>query len=74
MPDHDSLNDGPNAPNNTNNFVSNLVNAASPNICPVDGSGVPRCADDTDTYRVRDFGSMFAWEHLGYYNYLLPMV
>jgi hypothetical protein len=74
MPDHDSFNDGSNAPTNTNNFVSNLVNAASPNVCTVDGSGVPRCPDDTNTYRVRDFGSMFAWEHLGYYNYLLPMV
>ncbi|HVY48575.1 MAG TPA: hypothetical protein VHB21_21950, partial [Minicystis sp.] len=70
MPDHDAVNEG----SQTNNFISNLIVAASPNVCPVDGMGVERCQSTGDLYRVRDFGTMFVWERLGYYDYLEPMV
>ena len=72
MPDHDSINEG----SQTNDFIHKMMDAASTVACPVDGMGmqVSVPTNTTNLFRVRDFGTMFAWERLGYYNYLEPMV
>ncbi len=70
MPDHDSINEG----SQTNDFLHKLMDAASTVACPPDGMGMQVCPTTANLFRVRDFGTMFAWERLGYYDYLLPMV
>jgi hypothetical protein len=70
MPDLDT--NGANS--QTNKFVSKMLNAASTIVCPVDNAGQNICADTSGLYRTRDFGTMFAWERLGYYYYLQPIV
>jgi hypothetical protein len=72
MPDLDPFRGSSNS--ETNDFISNIVEPASPVVCPKDAMGVEQCSDPNDLYRVRDFGTMFVWERLGYFDYLRPLV
>lgn len=72
MPDLDPFLGGQNEYPNL--FISNLIEPAPSSSCPKDGSGLNRCNDASGTVRVRGPSTIFAWERLGFYAYLRPIV
>lgn len=72
MPDIDPFIGGQNEYPNL--FISNLIEPAPSSSCPKDGSGLNRCNNETGTVRVKGPNTIFAWERLGFYAYLQPVV
>lgn len=70
LPDYDSLNAG----SDIDDFVRNAVEPVAPVVCAEQPSGVHRCSNNRpqDVLRLRDRGTIFAWERLGFLNYLRP--
>ncbi len=58
----------------TNLFISQLLNPAPTSGCPKKGNGVNECVDAKGTLRVTMPNTIFAWERLGFYDYLQPVV
>ncbi|HSN97124.1 MAG TPA: hypothetical protein VLS89_02465 [Candidatus Nanopelagicales bacterium] len=59
---------------NTNLFVSNLIEPASSSVCPKNAAGASLCADPADLLRIRDRNGIFTWERLGFLDYLRPVL
>lgn len=72
MPDVDPFVNGVNEYPNL--FISNLIDPAPSSSCPKDASGLNRCAGASGTVRVVGPNTIFAWERLGFYAYLRPIV
>ncbi|HZO11665.1 MAG TPA: hypothetical protein VFB62_00350, partial [Polyangiaceae bacterium] len=70
LPDYDSVNAG----SKTDKFVSSSLEPLGAVVCPKNSLGVPHCASSSDVLRMRDFGSIFAWERLGFTQYLKPQL
>jgi hypothetical protein len=70
MPDHDSVGQG----SKTDNFVHAIIEPVGGISCPTNGNAVNTCPTPADTLRVRDGGIMFAWERLGFLDYLKPLI
>ncbi len=68
--------DAKNANTDTMKFISMSIDPVSSIVCPKNGNGVPTCDSKTpeDVLRVRDYGTIFAWERLGFQAYLGPVV
>jgi hypothetical protein len=73
--------DAVNADTNTAKFINRyygsgdvrgtLDNLCGP-ICPINSNGVHHCANVEDVNRVRDYGTIFGWERLGFTHYMMP--
>ena len=72
MPDIDPFYDGKN--DYPNQFISNMLNPAPTVGCPKKPNGVNECANADGTLRVTMPKTIFAWERLGFYAYLQPVV
>lgn len=72
MPDIDPFINGQNEFPNL--FISNLIEPAPSQACPKDAGGLNRCNDASGTVRVKGPNTIFAWERLGFYAYLRPVV
>jgi hypothetical protein len=70
LPDFDFTNQS----SKTNGFISSLIEPVSSVLCPVNGNGVNVCATYDQTVRVRDPGTIFWWERIGFSNYLRPVI
>lgn len=72
LPDYDSKN----ANTDTAKFISRSIEPVSSIVCPKNGKGVPTCsvAEVGEVLRVRDAGTIFSWERLGFQRYLGPIV
>jgi hypothetical protein len=71
MPDYDAQN----VNSNTAKFVSNAIEPLGGIVCPQNANGVNQCgAAMQDVLRLRDDASVFAWERLGFYEYLRPQL
>ncbi|MBI4956296.1 MAG: hypothetical protein HY908_30040 [Myxococcales bacterium] len=68
MPDYDAQN----ADTNVGRFVSNSIEPVTGIVCPLNGNGVPHCSSMNDVLRLRDANTIFAWERLGFTQYLRP--
>lgn len=70
LPDYDNLNSG----SDIDVFVRNAVEPVAPVVCPEQPNGVHHCANNRsqDLLRMRDGGTIFAWERLGFLDYLRP--
>jgi hypothetical protein len=71
MPDIDPNNSGSSKKMNT--FVGALIQPVGTAECPAKPNGVHECADASGTLRGRDGNTIFAWEKLGFYDYLSPV-
>ncbi|MEJ7728142.1 MAG: hypothetical protein WKG00_02910, partial [Polyangiaceae bacterium] len=70
LPDFDSVNSG----SDTNDFISSMMEPAGTAVCPPKANGVRACASQDDLLRLRDRGTMFAWERIGFLEYLAPVL
>lgn len=70
MPDLDPNIGGANA--QSNEFIRSLIEPVAPIVCDKKGNGVHHCGDTGDLLRIRDVATLFAWERLGFYDYLRP--
>lgn len=72
LPDYDAKN----ADSETMKFISMAIDPVSSVVCPKNGKGVPTCAakDASEVLRIRDRGTIFSWERLGFQTYLGPVV
>ena len=72
LPDYDAKNAG----SDTMQFISLAIDPVASRLCPKNGLGVPTCkaSNSADLLRVRDFGTIFGWERLGFQSYLAPVV
>ena len=70
LSDYDALN----ANTNPGKFVSNSIEPIAGVVCPLDGNGVPHCSNAADVLRMRDADTIFAWERLGFTQYLRPQL
>lgn len=68
--------DAKNASTDTAQFISGSIDAVASVVCPPNANGVPTCpaASPADVLRVRDYGTIFGWERLGFQGYLAPVV
>jgi hypothetical protein len=68
--------DAKNANSETMEFLTKAIDPVSSALCPKNGNGVPTCADNAkaDLLRMRDRGTIFGWERLGFQRYLGPIV
>ncbi|EYF08472.1 hypothetical protein [Chondromyces apiculatus] len=58
----------------TNLFVSGLIEPASSSVCPKNPAGASQCGPPTDVMRLRDRETIFVWERLGFVDYLRPVI
>ena len=72
MPDIDPFITGQNEYPNL--FISNLLEPVPTSTCAKKGNGVNQCQSANDTLRVKGANTIFAWERLGFYAYLRPVV
>lgn len=72
MPDVDPFIGGKNEFPNL--FISNLIEPAPSSSCPKGADGLNACAGADGTVRVKGPNTIFAWERLGFYAYLRPVV
>lgn len=72
MPDLDPYRDSTNE--DTNLFVSRLIDPASTWVCPKNANGASDCPSADDVMRVRDRNVMFTWERSGFLDYLRPVL
>lgn len=72
MPDVDPFIGGQNEYPNL--FISNMLEPVPTSACPKKGNGVNECNDASTTLRVKGDRTIFAWERLGFYAYLRPVV
>ncbi|MFO0592082.1 MAG: hypothetical protein U0441_31350 [Polyangiaceae bacterium] len=72
MPDIDPNINGKN--DYPNQFISNMLNPAPTVLCPKKPNGVNECTNADTTLRVMMPKTIFAWERLGFYSYLRPVV
>jgi hypothetical protein len=71
LPDHDLINQG----SDTDEFISSLIEPTAGAVCAKKANGVPDCGSATaDLVRLRDANSMFAWERLGFLDYMRPLL
>ncbi len=70
MPDFDAANQN----SNTARFISNAIEPLGGRVCPPNQNGVATCGAMADVLRLRDAGTIFAWERLGFYDYLRPQM
>ncbi|MBM4358833.1 MAG: hypothetical protein FJ096_12080, partial [Deltaproteobacteria bacterium] len=72
LPEYDAKNAG----SDTMKFISMSIDPVSSIVCPENGNGVPTCdaKSPADVLRLRDRGTIFAWERLGFQSYLGPVV
>jgi hypothetical protein len=68
--------DASNADTDTMQFISGSIEPVSSIVCPTNANGVPVCgkANSADVLRMRDRGTIFGWERLGFQSYLAPIV
>jgi PAS domain-containing protein len=68
--------DAKNAGSPTAKFLEASLEPVSPPVCPKQANGTFKCATSAteDLMRLRDRGSVFAWERLGFYQYLRPQL
>lgn len=72
MPDVDPFIGGLNKYPNL--FISNMLEPVPTSSCPKKANGVNQCNDASSTLRVKGDRTIFAWERLGFYAYLRPIV
>lgn len=70
LPDFDGANSG----SDTNDFISSMMEPAPTTVCPPKANGVRACTSADDLLRLRDSGTMFAWERIGFLEYLAPVL
>ena len=70
LPDYDAANAG----TNTARFVDNAIEPIGGLVCPPNANGVNTCTSSDDVLRMRDRGVIFAWERLGFTEYLKPQL
>ncbi|MBW2456851.1 MAG: hypothetical protein JRI68_20205, partial [Deltaproteobacteria bacterium] len=70
MSDHDFVNAG----TDTDKFVTNITEPTAGVTCPKNNNGVNHCSSVNDVLRMRDRGTIFGWERLGFFDYLRPTV
>jgi hypothetical protein len=72
MPDHDVQNEG----SDTAKFVTSSIEPLGTIVCTPNQNGVSHCSNAAmnDLARLRDRGVIFAWERLGFFQYLRPQL
>ncbi|MBM4377156.1 MAG: hypothetical protein FJ095_18915 [Deltaproteobacteria bacterium] len=72
LPDYDAKN----ADSATMEFLTKSIDPVSSVLCAKNGSDVPTCSENAkaDLLRLRDRGTIFGWERLGFQRYLGPIV
>lgn len=74
LPDLDLYRGSNQVNENTNLFVSNLIEPASSSVCPKNAAGASQCASAEDLLRIRDRATIFTWERNGFIDYLRPVL
>jgi len=70
LPDYDLENEG----SNTATFINSAVEPLCGIVSPAGTNGVHDCNNASEVLRLRDYGVIFGWERLGFYDYLAPQL
>ena len=73
MPDLDPLANA--GARQTNTFVTDLIDPVPTSVCPQSGPHLTnQCATFDDTFRARDAGTIFLWEHFDFHEAMTPVL